>query len=376
MNKVFGIIFSNMHDRMIKELTTDRCMGSLPVGGRYRLVDFTLSSFSHAGAKRVAIITKSNYRSLLQHIGSGRQWDLANKQGGLMILPPAAISDSGAIYNGRVEALAGIMSILDESPCNEVVCADCDLMANIDFTEFAKFHRESGADISLIYAKRFNTGADNRELLTLDVAENGNVKQMFIQGITGEQPRGKINEYLNICMIGRDLLKHLIRGCISQGLYSFDKDVLLASTKSLKVKAWEHKGTTLKFSSVADYFTSNMALLNPAVRNDIFDPERPVYTRVKDEAPVRYGYDCKVENSLIADGCIIDGEVENSILFRGVTVGKGAIVRNCILMRDTFIGAHTRAEHLITDGKVSMRDHRTAVGLPDYPMYIRKGVTV
>ena len=133
MKEVFGIVFSNMHDHMVKELTADRCIGSLPVGGRYRLVDFVLSGFSNAGIINTAVIAKSNYKSLLDHLGNGREWDLARKRGGLMILPPAALSDSGDIYRGRVEALSGIMSIIEDSTAKYVLAADCDLMANIDY---------------------------------------------------------------------------------------------------------------------------------------------------------------------------------------------------------------------------------------------------
>jgi glucose-1-phosphate adenylyltransferase len=372
MKDVFGIIFSNMHDHEIRELTAQRCMGSLPVGGRYRLIDFILSGFSNAGITNTAVIAKSNYKSLLDHIGNGREWDLARKRGGLMVLPPAAITDSGFAYKGRVEALAGIMSIIHGSTDKYILCADCDQMANIDYGDFSRFHQQSGADITVMYRKVYRDATPNRSFSTFQVEEDGTVSEMFI----APAAKGEQNEYMNIMLISRELLEWLVKDCLSRNLDNFDRDVLQANVKEFKVNAYEFKEPAFRFDSIKAYYDSNLALLDPKVRTALFRADRPIYTRVFDEAPVKYGLDARVENSLLADGCIIDGEVENSLLFRGVHVGKGAKVKNCVLMQGTYVGNYCELENVITDRIVSVKDNRTIIGAGTYPMYIKKASIV
>lgn len=372
MKDVFGIVFSNMHEHMIKELTTNRCMGSLPVGGRYRLIDFILSGFSNGGVTNTAVIAKSNYKSLLDHLGNGREWDLARKRGGLVILPPAALTEGGYAYRGRVEALAGIMSILQGSTADYVLCADCDLMANIDYDEFARFHKDSGADITVMYKKQYFAGERTRDLCTFEIDGDGTVTEMFIN----PEVKGEQNEYLNIMILSKGLLEWVVKDCRARGLDSFDRDALQANLGKFKINAFEFSDFAFRFDSMKAYFDSNLALLEPKVRKAIFRSDRPIYTRVFDEPPVRYGLNAKVENSLIADGCQIEGEVENSLLFRGVTVARGAKVRNCILMQGVTVGQYSELEHIVTDRIVSIKDNRTLIGHESYPMYIKKGSIV
>jgi glucose-1-phosphate adenylyltransferase len=369
MKDVFGIVFSNMHDHQLRALTSHRCMGSLPVGGRYRLIDFILSGFSNAGITNTAVIAKSNYKSLLDHIGNGRAWDLARKNGGLMVLPPAALTEGGFVYKGRIEALAGMMSILQDSDDKDVLCADCDQMANIDYDDFASFHQKSGADITVMYKKIYHES--DRVFSTLRVEEDGTVAEVLLTPTKGEQ-----NEYMNIMMISRELLEWIVKDCLSRNLDNFDRDVLQANVSQYKMSAYEFKEPAFRFDSIKAYFDSNLALLDPQVRAALFRADRPIYTRVLDEAPVKYGLSAKVENSLLADGCIVEGEVENSLLFRGVHVGKGAKVKNCVLMQGTYVGNYSTLENTITDRIVSVKDNRTIVGVETYPMYIKKGSIV
>lgn len=372
MKDVFGIVFSNMHDHTVKELTTNRCMGSLPVGGRYRLVDFVLSGFSNAGILNTAVIAKSNYKSLLDHLGNGREWDLARKRGGLVVLPPAALSDSGDIYRGRVDALAGVMSIIKDSTAEYVLTADCDLMANIDYSDFVRHHKASGADITVMYKKQYIEGKACRDFCTFALDDEQNVTEMFID----PEMQGEQNEYLNIMIIAKDLLEWVVKDCISRNMMSYNRDVIQANIQKFRISAYEYTDYVARFDSIGAYYHSNLALLDPKVRAAIFRTDRPVYTRVYDEAPVRYGLDAQVENSLIADGCVIEGEVENSLLFRGVTVGKGAKVQNCILMNGTYVGAYSNLESVITDKRVAIKDNRNIMGVSTYPVYISKGSVV
>lgn len=372
MKDVFGIVFSNMHDHMLKELTRERCMGSLPVGGRYRLIDFVLSGFSHAGIANTAVIAKSNYKSLLDHLRNGREWDLARKRGGLMILPPAALSDAGTAYSGRIEALSGIMSIIRDMSAKYVLIVDCDAMANIDYDDFLKYHVDSGSEVTVMYKKQYFEGIPTRDLSTFTLDDRGNVVEMFIN----PEIRGEQYEYLNVMAINKDLLEWMVQGCVSRNLMSFDKDILQASVGKLLFKAYEFTGYASRLDSIVSYYDSNLAMLDPKVRASLFPAERPIYTNVWDEAPVRYGLDAKVENSLVTDGCIIEGEVVGSLLSRGVFVGRGAKVHNSVLMQGTYVGSHTSLDCVITDKRVVIRDNRTLTAHSTYPLYITKGSVV
>lgn len=367
MKSVLGIVFSNMHEHMVSELTTERCMGSIPVGGRYRLIDFMLSAMTNAGIEQVGVITKSNYQSLMDHLGNGREWDLSRKHGGLVILPPFGNAEAG-MYRGRVEALAGIMGYIQASGAKYVITADCNLMANMDLTAFIEKHMETGADITLM-CKRMNLDAiETRELSILLLGRENRVSEMLIKPqITGEQ-----NIYLNVMMISRELLARLVDESYSRNLFAFEKDVLQANIRNYKINAFEFDGYLSRFDCMKTYYSSNMALLEAPVREQLFPRERPVYTKVRDEAPVRFGLSAKVRNSLLADGCLIEGEVENSLLFRGVRVGKGAKVKNSIVMQGTSVGAGSNLDYVITDKNVTIKDSRMIMGFSTYPVYISK----
>jgi len=372
MNRVLGIIFSNMHEQNISEVTVHRCMGSIPVGGRYRLIDFPLSNMANSGIEQVGVVTKQNYQSLMDHLGSGRPWDLSRKNGGLVILPPFGNEESG-IYRGRVEALVGIMGYIKHSGAQDVLMADCDTLANMDLKPMVAAHREHGANITMMY-KRMDIPASlsGKDQSVLGIGEDGFVTDMLINPeLTGEQ-----NVYLNVMIANRDFLEQVVASSYSRSKFNFEKDVLQAGIEKNRILSFEFEGYISRFNSMRSYFSANMQLLDLATRRSLFPPSRPVYTKVRDEAPVRFGLESKVFNSLMADGCLIEGEVENSVLFRGVTVSKGAKVKNSILMQGTFVGASSSLECVITDKDVTIRDERMIMGFETYPVYIAKGSTV
>ncbi len=372
MNKVLGIVFSNMHDYLVSEITAVRCMGSVPVGGRYRMIDFALSGLVNAGVENVGVVTKSNYQSLMDHLGGGREWDLSRRRGGLVILPPFGRAETGGMYRGRVEAFAGIMGFIRSSPGSHVLTADCDIMANIDYDGFIKSHYDSGADISVMYKKMQLTGEKDRDLSTFLLDSGDIVRDMLINPeIKGEQ-----NVYLNIMMISKELLERVVSNCYSRNLFSFEKDVLQAGIDMHKIHAYEFTGHVGRIDSMKSYYTANLSLLDAQVRHALFPHDRPIYTKVRDEAPVKYGLDSNVSNSLIADGCIIEGDVENSLLFRGVKIAKGAKIRNSVIMQGTEVGLGSELDCVITDKNVVIKDNRQLMGFETYPVYISKGASV
>lgn len=371
MSNALGIIFSNMHDSIIGELTAHRCMGSIPVGGRYRLIDFALSSFVNSGIEDVGVITKNNFQSLMDHLGTGREWDLSRKRGGLVILPPYGRAETG-VYRGRVEALQGIMQYIVKSNKPYVLATDCDYVANIEYREFIRSHEESGADITVMYTKMDASQLNQMDMSVFALGDRGQVVDMLINPrITGMQ-----NVYMNTFIVSTRLLERIVDDCFSRNQFSFDKDVLQSGLRRMRIMGYEFDGYYTRYTSMQSYFENNMVLLEEEVREALFPQERPIYTKVRDEAPVRYGLDAQIRNSFVADGCTVEGLVENSILFRGVYVGKGAQIKNSIVMQDSSVGTGAGLDYVITDKNVAVRENRTLMGFRTYPVYIAKGSVV
>jgi glucose-1-phosphate adenylyltransferase len=276
------------------------------------------------------------------------------------------------MYQNRVEAFHGVMDYINSSSSEYLLAADCDYVANCDLSEFMESHVKSGADISLLYKKMEIPGDGGKDVSTFMLDKDSNVIDMLIHPqITGEQ-----NVYLNVIFTTKQLLERAIRDCRSRNLMSFDRDVLQAGIGKYKIRAHEHKGYAGRFDSMKAFYRTNMDYLRTDVRRSLFPADRPVYTKIRDEAPVRYGLDSKINNSVLGDGCIIEGQVENSILFRGVTVGKGAKVKNCILMQGTKVGVDSSLDCVITDKNVTVAENRTVMGFSTYPVYISKGSSV
>ena len=369
--KVLGIIFSNMHDEMLRELTERRTMGSVPFGGRYRFIDFTLSSFVNSSIESVGVITKSNYQSLMDHLGSGREWDLARKRDGLYILPPFGNAGSG-IYRGRIEALAGVMGFIKHSDAKYVVLADCDTICNLEIKGILNAHIEKGAEITIVYQHKVLNHDNSRDATVLSCNENGRVKDVMIN--PNNETEGDVS--LNVMVMEKALLERLVSENMSRNLYSMEKDILQARVDSLKIYGYQYTGYCAKIDSMRDYYDANMQMLKKEVRDQLFLKNAPIYTKVRDEMPAKYGLSSKVTNSLIADGCIIEGEVENSVLFRGVIVGKGAKISNSIIMQDTSVGEKSVLNYCITDKDVTIKDNRMLMGYLSYPVFISKASVV
>lgn len=368
---VLGLIFANMHDDTVVDLTKSRTMGSILFGGRYRLIDFPLSNMVNSGISEVGVITKSNYQSLLDHLGSGREWDLARKKGGLHLLPPFGHVGSG-IYRGRLEALYGVWDFVKNSSAEYVVLSDCDAVTNIDYSAIVRQHIDTLADITIVYGKSIITMEQAKSSTIFAVNDDNRIFDVLIN----PQISGACNISLNMFVISKEFLKNIVLEAASRSLYSFEKDVLQAHVKEYKIMGYKHDGYFSKIDSTNSYYKANMALLDANNREKLFLSESPIYTKIRDNAPAKYGIDASVKNSLIADGCIIEGTVENSILFRGVKVDKGATIKNAILMQDTYIGQKCDINYVITDKKVNIGNYRLLTGSQFYPLFVGKGATI
>lgn len=371
MGNVLGLVFANMHDTTLGDMTKNRTMGSVMFGGRYRLIDFPLSNMVNSGISEVGVITKSNYQSLLDHLCSSREWDLARKKGGLHILPPFGNVES-TLYRGRIEALYGAMSFIKHSRAKYVILSDCDVVTNIDYKPIVAAHIESGADITAVAHTGVYSSDDIKTSTVFNVDADKNVTSVLIN----PDISGTCTTSLNVFVMSMDFLIETVNDAMARGNVSFERNILQEKCRELKIKIYEYDNYFSKLNSPESYFKSNMALLEPENARKLFVPKRSIYTKVSDNAPVKYDLDSKVSNSLIADGCIIEGEVENSVLFRGVKVGKGAKVKNCILMQGTVVGDNAELSYLITDKNVSICENHILTSSPQYPMYVGKGASV
>ncbi len=366
---VLGIIVCNMHDELLSEITANRTIGSVPYGGRYRLIDFSLSNMANSGIRDVGVVPSRNYQSLLDHVGSGQEWDMARKNGGLSVLPP--YGRQSGVYSGRMEALAGIQEYIKKSPAETVVLSDSDVVANIDFKPVLKQHRDSGADITLIY-KNTEVFPKRRDCTALFFDGDGRLSDLEI----GAELSGKQNIYLDIAVIKKPLLEQLIAESIQRDERSFVRFVLKGKCSELDIRGYCFGGWSNKMAGLTNYFEASLALLRPEVRASLFPEERPIYTRVRDEVSARYGPGAETADSLITDGCVVEGKVEGSILFRGAKIAKGARVSGCVLMHNTVVGEGAALEYVITDKNVVISPGVHLSGSEKYPLYLPKGTAL
>lgn len=368
-NNTVGIIFSNMHDNNLRELTDVRTMGSVPYGGRYRAIDFPLSNLVNSGVTKVGIITKSNYQSLMDHLGSGKAWDLSRKREGLFILPPFGLGNS--VYQTRIEALYGVINFLQQCKEQYVIMSDCHIIYTMDFRPVISEHIAKNADITVVY-KNGIMPDDLPERVRVEVGRGRKLTEV----IDGGDIEGKCNWSMGVYVVNKDFLIRVVNNAVARNRLSFVRDVLQSGIADYRIYGYKFDGFAGVLGSRQGYFRQNLALMDPAVRADLFPADRPVYTKERDEMPTRFGLGCHVVNSLIADGCIIDGDVENCVLFRGVRVGKGARLRNCIIMQDSIIGDNARLDFVIGDKDVVYNAGRSMMGSELYPNYIAKGSIV
>ena len=370
--KAVGILFANMHDASVGEMTEHRSMASLPFGGRYRLIDFALSSFTDAGITKVGVIAKSNYSSLMDHLGSGRQWDLSRKRGGLSIFPPHRYSDeTESLYHGRIQALHNVLSYVRNSIESYVVLMDCDYVCNYDTGSLIASHIESGADVTMLCCGL----VPDEEMVRNCIMVRPNDEGRAIEMLVNHAADGSLMS-MNVFVIAKDILIGLIENAIMNKLWFFERDILVEQLDELDIRVFRHEGFVRRIYSMKSYFDANMSLLEYDNLTALFLPERPIYTKVRDEAPVRYGLRASVHNTLLADGCIVEGTVSDSVLFRGVKVEKGAVVKDSILMQDTIVREGAVLSHVITDKNVRIFGHGELAGETGRPLYIKKASVV
>ena len=377
MKNVMGIIYTNKDDLSLRELTNQRSVAALPLAGRYRVVDFILSSMVNSGVRNVGVIMQRNYRSLMDHLGAGKEWDLHTRNNGLFLLPPFVTQENGGEYLGVLDALRANVDYLRRSSQKLAILTNSNMVFNMNFEPMICQHEETDADITLLYTKvRPNmelSSAGKHTHAFLEVDKDGRVTDMEVNPNAASYD----NMYMNVLLIKRTLLIHLVDGATAHGAHDINRELLQPAVKSgsLKVYAYEFKGYYRRIETIKSYFRCNMDLLDYNVRRELFKAA-PVYTKTRNDVPAIYREGNSVQNSLVADGCVIEGSVENCVLFRGVHIGRGASVKNAIIMQDSVVEDSVELENVILDKNVTIRAHGRLIGQVQYPIVIGKNVTL
>ena len=366
---VMGIIFAN--DASIGTLTEKRTLASLPFGGRYRQVDFALSNLTCAGVRHLGIITRHSYQSLMHHIGSGEEWGLELGEGALEFLTPYAQSSTDS-YHGKLESLASSMDFLEYGNEDYVVMIDSAILSNIDLNKVIAAHAASGKDVTVV-AKAGVCNGTKKIDLALKV-KDGKIDDIAVDY---SAPADYLAS-MDIFVLSKKWLIEQVNEHVARSLYHMDRNLVMEGWRAGKVSVnvYEHDGVALFNESVDEYYVNTLALLKKEVRHDLFGANHPVFTKVRDRVPCYYGEEAELEDCLLADGCMLEGKVEDSVLFRQVSIGAGAEVENCIIMNDCVIGEGAKLKNVILDKDVTVTPGAKLYGTKGHPIVIKKGETV
>ena len=373
MNTAMGIIFASIYDNYLGDLTAKRTMASLPYGGRYRQIDFPLSNMTNSGIRHIGIITKEKYQSLMNHIGSGQEWDLDLEEGGLEFLTPYALDHNGS-YRGKLDAINSAMNFLAISQEEYVVMADSSVLCAIDFREVIESHIASGAAVTVVVKDGISDGKKLVDL-GIKVDKNNKVKDVVVETNADSSYLAS----MGIFVMRREDLMSAVSQAVAHDRYHFERDVVLHgfTESNQQINLYRFQGVALFNESLSEFYRNNLALLEPQVRHGLFNrSNRTIYTKVRDQVPASYGEKSEIDNCIVADGCMLEGKAENSVFFRGVKLGEGASVRDSIIMQDTVIGEGADLECVILDKDVVVRPGRKLCGTKEHPIILKRGEIV
>lgn len=376
MKNTLGIIIGFDGNNDLRELSEHRPVASVPFGGRYRVIDFMMSNLVNSGCYQVAVLMRDKYQSLLDHLGSGKDWDLSRKRGGMFLLPPNAFAPKSSPlvtenYRTSLEALGSISDMLNKNKSEHVLICSADIVANIPLDEVMKEHKKSEADVTIVCTKNSEGGAFD---MFLDLSPRHEVEDIR----NGDNMGGKCKyKSMGIYIMKRKYLQSLLSDCVTHNLRSFERDAMQHVFKrGDKVHGYVFDKYSAKIENVKGYFSASMDMLDKDIRDQVFLKNRPILTKIYDEAPTYYGEDAEVGDSLIADGSRIEGTVENSIIFRGCTIAKDAVVKDSIVLPNSSIGEGVELSYVVTDKGVTVRENRKMIGGATYPVAIAKNATV
>jgi len=370
---VTGIIFTN--DATMGELTNKRTSGSIPFGGRYRQIDWALSNMTCAGIRHIGLISRHSYQSLMHHIGDGEEWGLELEEGGLEFLTPYSTA-TNYLYRGKLESIYNAMDFLEYSDNDGddlVVLSDSAILANVDLADVIRSHIDSGKHVTVVTKAGIANGEKKLDL-AIKLDDNGEVADMVVDFAATEDYVAS----MDIFVLSKARLIKWVKEMVARDKYHMDRDLVMGGWRrgQIGINVYQFAGTALYNESVEEYFANSLSLICKDIRNDIFNGNHPVYTKVRDRVPTYYGEGCEIENCLIADGCMLEGEVEDSVLFRQVTIEKDAEVENCIIMNDSVVGEGAELKYVILDKNVTVTPGAKLVGTKKNPIVVKRGETV
>lgn len=361
---MLGIINLDHEQDFLNELTYFRCGASVPFAGKYRLIDFVLSNMVYSQITDVAIFARRKYRSLMDHLGEGKAWNLDRKRGGLFILPPDW-NDPTDISQGDLQHFHNNLDFLHRGTGKYILISGSQHLCHIDFQQVCAYHRQTGADVTVVYKEVEDVEEEHKSLFRLGVNRDGRVL-----GFSNDCANR--NVCMNMYILEKKLLLDLVAKSIAYGANNFFRDGIINNLSKLNVYGYAYEGFLAVINSIESYYKHSLNLLNPEMYHALFPQERLIYTKTKDEAPAKYLENACVSNSMVANGCVIEGTVENSILFRGVHVHKGTHIKNSIIMQRCTVEENTVLEHVILDKEVYLSGDRTLIGASEKPYVVAK----
>lgn len=372
-NKMMGIIFAEIYGSdELSALTHDRSMAAIPFGGRYRLVDFTLSNMVNSGINNIGVLVKQYYRSLMDHLASGQEWDLNRKNGGLHILPPYANESSSHSTVGKLDELRGALDLLRDSTEPYVLLTDASVVCSMDYRAALDAHIESGTDVTAVVFTADGTTATSYNYVFFP--RDGKAAAFALDDVPRAGDKIGIGTYI----ISREMLIETVTEMTAFGAYHFEREFMQRQLNAghLSINLYDINCPVFFNRSVTEYMQNSLSLTDETVGNAIFRQDWPIYTRVNDEVPTYYGAGCSNSGCIIADGCVVEGAAEHSVLARGVKVGKGAKITNCVIMQGVTIGEGAVLDNVIVDKWATISAGAELKGLLTAPVIIRKGATV
>lgn len=370
MSKYHGIIFAYKDAPELGDLVRERTVASLPFCGRYRLIDFALSSMKNAGITDVGVIMARDYQSLLDHIGSGKDWDMSRRSGGLRMLPPFGLPHAHTgNYGGTIEALNAVADYIHDIPQEHIVLMLGNLIANIDLSAAIAKHESGDAEITAICADGETVGLNHQYLL----GEDGYVTGIHLD--RGDNVNGL--KSLEGYIIHKDALLRLMDEAASRNHYAFHRQAMIGFLEDGgKMDVYTHKGYVCAVRNVEQYYNASMDMLCSEKRHQIFPADRPVRTKTHEEVSTYFTEQAVCKNSLVADNCIIDGEIENCIVFSGCRIGANTKLKNCIVMRGVTVGENAELSYIVADKYASFSDRTVLTGSAKLPTVVPKNTSI
>lgn len=373
MKSMMGLILTGGRNARLKELSEIRSVAALPIGGKYRAIDFALSNMVNSGITNVGITAQYSFRSLMDHLGSGKEWDLDRRYDGLFIFPPYLAGEGSGWYRGTADAMYSNLTYLKRSNEDYVVITTGNCVYKMSFNDALSCHIDKNADITIIYRDMKDFSQEDLSLLgIMNLDSEGRVTDLQEKPLNPKSSLGSMGIYI----MKRTLLISLLQESVAHGNYDFVKDILIKNLNTLNIYGYKFDGYWRCLSSIQLYYKCNMELLDPEICNTLFVENGRIFTKVKDEPPAKYNEEADVKNSIVADGCIIEGTIINSVLFRGVTVKKGVVIKDSIIMQDSIVEENVQLEHVILDKDVLITSGKTLKGELNWPVIVGKKTVV